>query len=287
MSSALPGFLRAAAPATIQTDAAPLRCGSFRLAQQSAPWRYGLLHDRDRDFLLWITRGQGRVTIDGVRRGVSTGSAVFLPTGTLFSLDLPSTAQALYVESLPGLAKDLPAEPIHLRIADGAAQAELTGEIDAMAREVAARGPRFGDVLAARLTLIAVLLHRQAARGATAQPEATAATRLARRYARALVREYRSAQSMAAYADALDVTPTHLSRVCRSTCGKSAADMLTERKLHAARGALDRPGPAIKDIAAELGFGSAAYFSRFILSQTGQSPRALRAMGGRTRAHRD
>ena len=114
----------------------------------------------------------------------------------------------------------------------------------------------------------------------------TAAQRLARRYAQALTRDFRTAQPMAAYADALDVTPTHLSRICRQCCGKTAADLLTERKLHAARVALESPRPPVQDVAKSLGFSSAAYFTRFIQTHTGKSPSQLRTDARRMLAAR-
>jgi AraC family transcriptional activator of pobA len=277
MSGGLPGFLRGAAPAPIQAEAAPVRCGSFGLALQRDPWRYTLLHDRPADLLLWITRGHGRVIVNGLRRGVSTHSALFLPAGTLMAIDLPPGTQALFVESPAGLAGRMPAEPVHLRIRDGLAQSELTAEIDAMTRETRTIRPRQAEVLAARVGLIAVWLHRQIAAGTVDPPPDTASNRLVRRFAQAVVRDGRASRPVAAHADALDVTPTHLSRVCRAACGHTAADILTERKLHAARIALASPRPAIKDIARDLGFASAAYFSRFVVAHTGQSPRALRA----------
>ena len=81
---------------------------------------------------------------------------------------------------------------------------------------------------------------------------------------------------MAAHAQALDVTPTHLTRVCRAETGKTAATLLTERQLHASRNLLAATDVAVQDIARHLGFGSAAYFTRFIQQHFGQTPSALR-----------
>ena len=65
--------------------------------------------------------------------------------------------------------------------------------------------------------------------------------------------------------------------MCKDVSGLTAAEMLTERSLHAAREMLEAGERPIGHIAASLGFGSAAYFSRFVLQHTGQSPSALRA----------
>ena len=56
----------------------------------------------------------------------------------------------------------------------------------------------------------------------------------------------------------------------------TAAELLVRRKLHAARVMLEDTDTAVQTIAAGLGFGSAAYFSRFIQHHTGRTPTALR-----------
>lgn len=279
--SGIPAFLRKPMPVSDRNTA--IRCGSFAMAAQGAPWAFALMHDRPENLLLWITRGQGRVVINGVRRGVSMNNALYLPAGTLFSLDLSTGVQALLVESPAGLTGRLPRDPMLIRVRDSLAQAELTAEIDAMRRELHAGRPRTADALEAHVRLLSVWLHRQEVAGAADTPRETAAQRLVQRFAQRVVRHHRSAQNLSDHADALDVTPTHLTRVCRQCCGRTAADILTERKLHAARRALEAGTPAIKQIAQDLGFASAAYFTRFIQTKTGKTPSALRAAAcGRT-----
>ena len=81
---------------------------------------------------------------------------------------------------------------------------------------------------------------------------------------------------MADYAETLDVTPTHLTRAVKSATGKTAADLVTERVLHEARVLLSETQQPARQIAAYLGFGSAAYFTRFIQQHTGLTPSKLR-----------
>ena len=81
---------------------------------------------------------------------------------------------------------------------------------------------------------------------------------------------------MADYATALGVTPTHLSRAVKAATGKTAADLLAERTLHAARALLMETDATAQSIAKFLGFGSAAYFTRFIQQHTGHTPSKLR-----------
>lgn len=278
---ARPGFLKNPMPPAPAKPRGPVRAGSFMPEFQAAPWRYQLAHDREDTTVLWLTKGQGRVMIAGQLRGISMHQALWLPAGTLFAVDLQPGTQALYVHAPPGLAPREPQEPMMLRIRDSFAQAELTGEIDAMHRELMQKRALMQDAVEARVRLLGIWLHRQIEAGAAEPPKETAAQRLARRYATAISRDYRTANAMAVYAEALDVTPTHLSRTCKACCGKTAADLLTERKLHAARLALESPKPPVQEVAKSLGFSSPAYFTRFIQAHTGKTPTALRSIAQR------
>lgn len=272
-----PGFLRNPMPPAPARPRGTVRCGSYGLELQGAPWKFTLLHDREDDVLIWVTRGQGKAIVNGIRRGFSMNNALYLPAGTLFSVETQTGTQALLVQMPAGMIPQPPPAPLLLRVRDSHAQVELTGHIDNMSRELHGARPLAQEAVAAHVALVAVWLQRQVRAGAADAPPETAAQRLVRRYAQALSRDFRSPAAMGHYAEALDVTPTHLSRTCRACCGKTAADMLTERKLHAARIALESPRPPVKEVARSLGFSSAAYFTRFIQSHTGATPSALRA----------
>ena len=107
-------------------------------------------------------------------------------------------------------------------------------------------------------------------------PRIPAAERLTASFCGLVEKQYRSGKPMADYAEALGVTPTHLSRACRQVAGLTAADIITQRVLYAARDMLERGDLPIRLIAEMLGFSSAAYFTRFIQNQTHQTPSALR-----------
>ncbi|KAA8606566.1 helix-turn-helix transcriptional regulator [Salipiger aestuarii] len=237
-------------------------------------WDYRLLHDRRDHTLIWLTRGQGRAIVDGLRSGLGAHNALFIPAGRLFSLDIG--AQAL------GLALHAPADtpfpdrPLHLRIRDGFAQAELTAHLDAMQREQTQARAMVDDALEAHARLVAVWLYRQHAAAAADGGRETAALHLMRLFCDALGAGFRSDRGVAAYAAALGVSATHLTRSARASCGMTAAAMIAERKLHEARRQLAAPELSVKRIAEGLGFHSAPYFTRFIRSHTGLSPTELR-----------
>jgi AraC family transcriptional activator of pobA len=272
-----PSFLRK--PGKIHDTAAVprrIRCENIGKFTRGAPWRISDLHDRDTDLLIWITKGQGRVNIGGVLRGYGSHNAIFLPAGTLFGLELTPQSLASVIEAPAGMMELPKRQPEHVRCRDSLAQAELTAEIEAMSREIGRDRLYLTDSLEAHLRLATVWLRRKIAEGAADRPKDTATQRLARRFSDLVVREFRSDRVMADYAGALGVTPTHLTRVCRAASGKTAAEIITERKLYEARVMLGQAEPPISGVAEALGFHSAAYFTRFVQSHTGQTPSSLR-----------
>lgn len=241
-------------------------------------WQFELAHDRGDHLLLWITRGQGVALIDGARRGIGAHNALFVPARHLLALDPGRQAIGLALLIPPALAPrnpPLPDRPHLLRIREAAAQADLAAQLEALGREQAGRQMLTDAALQARAALIAVWLGRQIVRADPPAP-ASAARRLTQAWCARLGATFASGQTMAAHAAALGVSPAHLSRCCRAETGRSAAALLDERRLHAARLLLARTDATVADIAGHLGFSGPQAFSRFVRRQTGHPPTALR-----------
>ena len=240
------------------------------------PWRLGLAHDAPYHMLLWFTRGQGRMMLEGSRRGLGPHNAVFIPADSLFSLEpnAQTLGQAVIIPA--GTPLRLPDVPRHLRIRDALVQTELSGLIEAASREQSQARPLAHDALEAHVALISVWLRRQCALDEHVPNRRTAGERLSQRFTQMIPKNYASGASMAFYAKELGVTPTHLTRTVKAATGKTAADLVTERVVHAARSLLESTSYPARNIAQHLGFGSAAYFTRFIQQHTGQSPSQLR-----------
>ncbi|MEM7319051.1 MAG: AraC family transcriptional regulator [Pseudomonadota bacterium] len=238
-------------------------------------WQLSLTHDRADHLLIWITRGQGVAVFDGTRTGIGTHNAIFLPARSLMSFELGRQCfgQALLLPSEAPLT--VASHPIHLRIRDAAAQNELTALLEALGREQSAGRPLAQNAMAAYADLVTVWL-RRAHDPQTSATRVPAARRLTRRYSQRVTQRFSDGSSMAEHAADLGVTPTHLTRACKAEIGKTAASLLTERILHASRTLLTETKAPARDIARHLGFGSAAYFTRFIQHHTGLPPSALR-----------
>lgn len=258
------------------SDMADLRLVTLAQLMKAGAWQLELAHDRAEHLLIWITKGQGVALLDGARRGIGTHNALFVPARNLMAIELMrgGFGQALVIPDTANIT--LPQTVQHLRIRDVTSQGELTVLLEALGREQNTGRALHHSAMRAYADLTAIWLRRHLPDDPA--PRHSAARRLIKAYCVRLVRDHASGLSMAEHAEALGVTPTHLTRVCRAETGRTAAALLTERQLHAARRLLIATDVPVQDIARHLGFGSAAYFTRFIQQHTQQTPTALRRM---------
>lgn len=264
------------------TDASaplPLRVSvdSLQVLSQSGRWELESLRSLSAHLLVWITRGQGRAVIDGIIRGYGPQTVIFVPAGRLHEIELGPRVQgqALFLPASEGLG--MPRDAQQMRISAPADQVELTHLLEEIGREVTRRAPGRDRALAAWLTLLSVWLLRRAhlnERGSAAVPGRSG--RLLNDFAALVAEQADAGRSVAWYAARLRVTPTHLSRVCRAALGKPASEVLQDRLLLAARQLLAETDMQVQDVAARLGFSSAAYFTRLFTRRTGISPTVFR-----------
>lgn len=239
-------------------------------------WRLQLAHDHTAHRLIWITRGQGRALVDGTRRGLGAHNALWLPAGSLFALELGRQGMGYAVSIPAGAPLRLPEMARHLRIRDAAQQADLSAQIEAAERESRGALPLSQDAMEAHAALMSVWLRRQIMQPEHVPAAPAAAARLSARFCTLVSERYATGTPMAEYARALEVTPTHLTRAVKAATGYTAADILTQRVVHAARNLLVHTKAPAAQIAQHLGFGSAAYFTRFMQQHTGHPPSKLR-----------
>ncbi|MCR8827300.1 helix-turn-helix transcriptional regulator [Pseudosulfitobacter koreensis] len=242
-------------------------------------WRWTLAHDLPYHLLLWTTRGQGRLLLNGTRRGVGAHNAIFVPAGDLFALELSRQSIGMVATIPDGTDVRLPQTPRQLRMREAGPIAELTGFLDAAGREAAAQRSLTQDALDGYMALVSVWLRRQMAEDAHLPQKMNGAARLSARFCARVAHHHANGMSASEHAEELGVTGTHLARACKAATGHTAADILSQRILHAARTALVDTDVPMQDIARHLGFGSAAYFTRYIQTQTGKTPSQLRKAG--------
>ncbi len=247
-------------------------------------WRVEAMRSLREAILLWFTQGQGRITIAGTTRGYGPHNAIFIPPGTMHGFEMTSRVQGTAVFFGRDHGLDLP-DTVHvLRPRDPVSQKELVGILENIQRELEGNRPGAARAAQHHLGLLSVWLDRQILRTGAPDPlpgRSAAAQRLVARYSALLERDFRTNPTVGNYAAALGVTPTHLSRACRATCGRSAHMLLEDRVLFEARRLLSETRLPVKAVAEHLGYNSAGYFTRAFQKAAGVTPSAFRKHPGR------
>ncbi|MEZ5751666.1 MAG: AraC family transcriptional regulator [Paracoccaceae bacterium] len=242
-------------------------------------WRVEAMRSLREPLLLWFTQGQGRITIAGSTRGYGPNIAIFIPPGIMHGFEMTPRVQGTAVFFGRNHGLELPRTPHVMRPREPMAQKELNGVLENIQRELESRRPGSQKAAQHHLGLLGVWIDRQLDRekaheGLPQRPQAAA--QLSARYAALLERDFRSNRAVADYAQALGVTPTHLTRACRAACGKGAHQLLEDRILFEARRLLTETQMPIKHVAEMLGFNSAGYFTRAFQKTAGMTPSAFR-----------
>ena len=88
---------------------------------------------------------------------------------------------------------------------------------------------------------------------------------------------FREQPALSLCANELGITPTQLNRVCQQVLGHAALGVLHARLVLEAQRELAYTNLSVKQIAFDLGFTDAGYFTRFFQRRTGSAPTVWRA----------
>lgn len=239
-------------------------------------WRVEGMRSLEEPCFLWFNKGQGRITLAGQTRGYTAHNGIFIPKGVMHGFE--AGAQVFGTVVFFGTQGDLnlPKAPVHMRIRDVLAHQELNAILDALQRELETSQPGHLRAAQAHLHLLTVWIERQALRVGDDGQKNQASRRLVAKFTALLEQKFRAGVGIAELASELGVTPTHLTRCCRQTSGRSAIDLLQDRRIFEARKLLAETTLPVHVIGSQLGFASAAYFTRAFQNRTGTSPREFR-----------
>jgi AraC family transcriptional activator of pobA len=137
-------------------------------------------------------------------------------------------------------------------------------------------GPWQHQLLSAHLGVLLTYLSRLYAEQLPG-PEPSAAQRVLTTYQAKLEECFREQHEVGAYAALLQLPVRQLSEAVKAQSGKPAIKHLHERLVLEARRLLFYTDQSLKEIAFELGFSEASYFSRFFKRETGLTPAEYRA----------
>ncbi len=267
----------------VELDSTEVRVATLQSLMKKGLWRLTSPHSSPRARLYWITKGAGRFTACGVTKGFGQHTAVFLPARTMCSFELSPHVFGTRIDFPFDLGPQLPEDTTVLRISESRHQGELTQVIDQLYTEVRDHTPGWYAAARSYAHLISVQLQRLEATYGQQVRAVGSSQRIVEGYTALIEDHLTTGLSVSDYAQKLGITPTHLTRVCREVCGKTASHLLHERVIAEARRMLEDTDVPIRQIAEDLGFGSAAYFTRAFGQRTGMTPSAARARGLRER----
>lgn len=239
-----------------------------------APHRHAKLHQ-----ILLVEKGTGEATLDGRVHPLKAMRVVNVPTGHVhgftFAPGMQGWVLTIAVEMLDEALN--PAEGLRRALAESTVRRASPAMRDLMGQiygEYAGRQFARAHLLRA---LTAALLGLVARELADAQmPDTASGTDLFRRFESLLEQHFLEHWSVADYAAALSVSPTHLSRLTKAATGHAASELIQERIVREARRNLVYTNLSVSTIAYTLGFNDPAYFSRLFSGATGLSPRGFR-----------
>ena len=244
-------------------------------------WRTEAMRAHATPRLMFVTRGQGRITIAGLKSGYGPNNLIYIPAGTMYGYELGTGVHGQMLTIPRAMAGEWPDEPVHLRLKDVLGQRDIAAAFEALERELRSGSLGAGRAAHYHLGLLAIQVQRQIGTTAPATDgrAGASAARLVAAYTDLIERDFRQGLPVAHYARSLGVTPTHLSRCCRQTCGQAAHALLTDRVFYEARLLLRDSHLPIAAISRALGYRSPAYFSRHFHDKTGMTPTTFRRQG--------
>lgn len=260
----------------ILTDIPGIRARTLPILMREGRWRLEELRGRPESTFLWVTRGQGRLMVGPVTRGFGPNTILYVPARAFHAVHLASAAQGFAIHAAETLPIPVPDAPAVIRAVTITEQGQLTSYTEQIQTEAAARAPGAEQAAESLLALLSVWIERNRDRNDWQPAPRTKGAILLERFLRLLEADFAAGRNLGQFADLLDVTPTHLTRLCKAGFGKGAHDLIRDRLLLEARLLLRDTDLKVVEISQRLGFSSAAYFSRLFLARTGQTPVGFR-----------
>jgi AraC family transcriptional activator of pobA len=240
-----------------------------------APHRHARLHQ-----VLLIARGGGRATLEGRSHRLRPMDAINMPAGQVHGFVFKPKTQGWVVTLATEMLDEvlIPQEGLG-RVLSEASLFRATPQIRKLMEDIFVEyGERYfarAHVLKALSALLLgyvarALAAKKAPGGKVDEPE------VIRKFEALLDAHFLAHWPVTRYAEALKITPTHLSRLTREAFGVPASHMIRDRIVREARRNLVYTNLSVSTIAYALGFDDPAYFSRIFSNATGLSPSEFR-----------
>ncbi|MGM0583430.1 MAG: helix-turn-helix domain-containing protein [Pseudomonadota bacterium] len=240
-----------------------------------APHRHGALHQ------FFLIGAGARASLDGRTLTMEGPTLLSAPRWTVHGFRFEPGQEGYVLSVAPdampelfGVEADCAGELDVWRAAP--APPELEAHFATILEELRETRPLRNARMRANVVEIAVALLRGSAREEAGRAD-TPQRRHMRAFEALLRTRLQERWTVAQYAQALGLSPTHLGRVTRALTGLSAARFIEARLFQEARRQLAYTREPVAEIAYRLGFDDPAYFSRAFRRVEGRSPTEYRA----------
>jgi AraC-like DNA-binding protein len=224
---------------------------------------------------IFVKKGSGKCMIDGVTKGFGTNTVIYVPDSCPHHIDLGINTQAYAIAVPVSMDFNLPSHPVVLALDTANDITTMLQMFDAALQEYNSGNTAAEMAIYSYTGLVTVNVTRLLTQQ-DASAKDTAAQRLMRKFSYLVEEQFFTGQGLEYYARLLGVTSTHLTRVCQQQNGQSASHFIQDRIISEARRLLLISNRKVQDIADDLGFRSAAYFTRFFSTRLGMSPKEFR-----------
>ena len=267
--------------------------GLFQLMRSAGPrpaFRQNVLQPHRKDYyhLVFVQRGGSRHWVDMTPYELKENALYFSAPGQLqlkeklqpmWGVSVAFTREFLALQpnaalaQLPLLRNPQNGHELLLTVPDVAFVEELLAKLEAeYHRSGEWQLPMLSAYLTVLLTYLSRLYTEQFPGG-----EPSADQLLLRKYRAKIEESFRELHEVSAYAALLHISAGYLSEVVKAQSGKPAIAHIQERLVLEARRLLFHTPQSVKEVAYDLGFADASYFSRFFKRETGLTPAEYRA----------
>lgn len=261
-----------------------LHCESIHSRSSLYGWTIRMHQHADIVQLLYMHQGKARVETEGVQQHISEPSLVVVPAlcahgytfapateGWVLSLAAPLIAQ---FEHQFGHALPVLGSAACLRV--GEAAGRIATLFETLHHEYRANDGARDMMIHSLLGALLVWLSRQQMHASACDSRSERRRAALRRFNRLVENHYREHRSIAWYAGEVGMSSAHLNTLCNAFHGCSALGVVHQRLLLEARRSLLYTSMTVSQIAEEMGFSDATYFSRFFRRTSGCAPGAFR-----------
>ncbi len=241
------------------------------------PHRHARLHQ-----ILVVSDGGGRALLEDGRHELAPMRLVNVPVGAVHGFSFTPESNGWIVTLAAEMLDEslAPQEGLRQALARpfiAPAHQDVLTTMERIFAEFAGRRFARAQILRSLCGVLIGFVARAGAEETPALESRAPGGALPQRFEALLERQFSNHWSVADYARALAVTPTHLSRVLRSATGQAASQLIQERVIREARRHLVYTNLSVAAVSYALGFDDPAYFSRVFAQATGVSPRRFRA----------